>query len=140
VTPARRASKTNPRPPPARIWPLFYTLSTPVLTQPFLPKATAQSTRPTMPPHRHASTARSHAPAGPYKASIIVISSDEDEGPVTPPKHRSRKPRRSKPTPGEVLEILDDPPIKFEEQDTESLRRRCNELQEACPFHFSMTN
>jgi len=125
-----KVPKTNPRPPPERIWPLSYTLSTPVLAHLFPTKTTAQSTHLTMPAHRHASTARSHAPAGPYKASIIVISSDEDEDPVTPPKHRSRKPRRSRPTPGEVLEILDEPPIKFEEQDTESLRRRCNELQQ----------
>ena len=83
-----------------------------------------------MPAHRHPSTTRSHAP-GPYKASIIVISSDEDEEPVTPPRRAPRKPRRSKPE-GEVLEILDGPLIKFEEQDTEDLRRRCRELEQAC--------
>ncbi|KAH9993496.1 hypothetical protein BJV74DRAFT_795586 [Russula compacta] len=47
-----------------------------------------------MPVHRHPSIVRSHAP-GPYKASIIVISSDEDEDPLPPPKRGSRRPRRS---------------------------------------------
>ncbi|KAI9510080.1 hypothetical protein F5148DRAFT_1182284 [Russula earlei] len=82
----------------------------------------------TMPPHRHSSTPRSHAP-GPYKASIIVISSDEDEEPAPASKHGQRKPRRSKPE-GEALEIVEDIPVELEEPETERLRQRCQELEQ----------
>jgi hypothetical protein len=138
--------KTNQakRQPPTPIWLLLYTQPTPVLAHLSSRKAPRQDQpntpppQPTMPAHRHSSTARSHA-QGPYKASIIVISSDEEEEPVSVPKRAPRKPRRSIPE-GEVLEILDDPPIKFEEQDTEDLRRRCRDLEQVCstPLHPSI--
>jgi len=81
-----------------------------------------------MPAHRRPSIARPHA-SGPYKSSPIIISSDEEEDPVPVPKRSSRKPRRSRPE-GEVLEILDDTPVKQEEPETETLRRRCHELEQ----------
>jgi hypothetical protein len=89
-----------------------------------------------MPAHRRPSIARSHA-SGPYKPSPIIISSDEEEDPVPVPKRSSRKPRRLRPE-GEVLEILDDTPVKQEEPETETLRRRCHELEQACSPHCSM--
>lgn len=105
----------------------IYTLSTPVLAQSLLPNTI-------MPAHRHASTARS---GGPYKTSIIVISSDEEDEPLSVPKRGSRKPRRSR-VEGEILEILDETPVKVEEPELESLRRRCHELEQACSPHYSM--
>ena len=91
-----------------------------------------------MPPYRHPQTARSHAPSKPYKASIIVISSDEEEEkPVSVPKRGSRKPRRSR-AEGEVLEISEDTSVKVEEPESEDLRRRCHELEQVCSFHCSM--
>ena len=91
-----------------------------------------------MPAHRHPSTARSHAIGGPYKASIIVISSDEDEEPVSVPKRRSRKSRHSR-VEGDILEIMDDTLVKTEEPELESLRRRCHDLEQAgSPPHCSM--
>jgi len=81
-----------------------------------------------MPPLRHPSTARSLAP-GPYKASIIVISSDEDEEPIPATERGHRKHRRSRPE-GDVLEIVDDTSVKLEEPETENLRRRCDELEQ----------
>ena len=111
-------------------WPLFYSLSTPVLAHSLLPNSI-------MPAHRHSSTARPHAAGRPYKASIIVISSDEDEEPLSVPKRGSRKPRRSR-VEGEILEILDETPVKAEEPDLECLRQRCHELEQACSLHCSM--
>jgi hypothetical protein len=108
----------------------IYTLSTPVLVHSPLPNSI-------MPAHRHLSTARSHAAGEPYKASIIVISSDEEEEPLSVPKRGSRKPRRSR-AEGEILEILDETSVKVEEPDLESLRRRCQELEQACSPHCSM--
>lgn len=108
----------------------IYTLSTPVLARSLFPN-------PIMPAHRHPSTARSHAVGGPYKASIIVISSDEDEEPLSVPKRGLRKPRRSR-AEGEILEISDETPVKVEEPELESLRQRCHELEQACSPHFSM--
>jgi hypothetical protein len=83
-----------------------------------------------MPAHRTPSITRSHT-RGPYKLPIIVISSDEDDDPRPSPQRGSRKPRRSKPQ--EVLEVLDDPPVKHEETETETenLRRLCHELEQA---------
>jgi hypothetical protein len=92
-----------------------------------------------MPAHRHPSMARSHAAGGPYKASIIVISSDEEEEPLSMPKRGSRKPRRSRPE-GEILEISDETPIKVEGPELESLRRRCRELEQARSPHCSMNH
>ncbi|KAF8499575.1 hypothetical protein F5888DRAFT_1683395 [Russula emetica] len=82
-----------------------------------------------MPAHRHPSTTRSHAAGAPYKASIIVISSDEEEEPLSVPKRGSRKPRRSR-AEGEILEISDETPVKAEEPELESLRRRYHELEQ----------
>ncbi|KAH9993189.1 hypothetical protein BJV77DRAFT_999076 [Russula vinacea] len=82
-----------------------------------------------MPPYRHPQTARSHAPRKPYKASIIVISSDEEEEPVSVPKRGSRKPRRSR-VEGEVLEISENTSVKVEEPELDDLRRRCHELEQ----------
>jgi hypothetical protein len=110
--------------------PFTYTLSTPVLAHSLLPN-------PIMPAHRHPSTARSHAAGGPYKASLIVISSDEDEEPLSVPRRSSRKSRRSR-AEGEILEISDETPVKVEEPELESLRRRCRELEQACSHHCSM--
>jgi hypothetical protein len=90
-----------------------------------------------MPAHRQPSTARSRAAGGPYKASIIVISSDEEEEPLSVPKRGSRKPRRSR-AEGEILEISDETPVKVEEPELESLRRRCHELEQACSTYCSM--
>jgi hypothetical protein len=90
-----------------------------------------------MPAHRHPVAARSHAAGRPYKASIIVISSDEEEEPLSAPKRGSRKPRRSR-AEGEILEISDETPVKTEEPDLESLRRRCQELEQACSPHCGM--
>lgn len=115
---------------PTPIWPLFYTLSTPVLAHPLFPNSI-------MPAHRQPSTARSHAAGGPYKASIIVISSDEEEEPLPVSKRGSRKPRRSR-VEGEILEILDETPTKSEDSELESLRRRCHELEQACFPHCSI--
>jgi hypothetical protein len=108
----------------------IYTLSTPVLAHSLLPNFI-------MPAHRHPSTARSRAAGGPYKASIIVISSDEEEEPLSVPKRGSRKPRRSR-VEGEILEISDETPVKVEEPELESLRRQCHELEQACSPHCSM--
>jgi len=80
-----------------------------------------------MPPLRHPSAARS-AP-GPYKASVIVISSDEDEEPIPAAKRGHRKHRRSRPE-GDVLEIVDDKSVKPKEPEIENLRRRCDELEQ----------
>jgi hypothetical protein len=90
-----------------------------------------------MPAHRRPSTPRSHAAGRPYKASIIVISSDEEEEPLSVPKRGSRKPRRSR-AEGEILEIFDETTVKSEEPDLDSLRRRCQELEQACSPHCSM--
>lgn len=128
-------SRTNVRPPPTRIWSLFYSLPTTLLTPPSLSPLAPQDRNTSMPVHRHPSIVRSHAV--PYKASIIVISSDEDEDPLPPPKRGSRRPRRSRPE-GEVLEILEDTSAKHEEPEMESLRRRCHELEQACSPHYSM--
>ena len=84
-----------------------------------------------MPAHRRPSTARSHAARRPYKSSIIVISSDEGEEPSSVPKRGSRKPKRSR-AEGEILEIIDETPVKVEEPELESLRRQCHELEQAC--------
>lgn len=89
-----------------------------------------------MPAHRHPQTARSHA-GRPYKASIIVISSDEEEEHRPVSKRGSRKPRRSR-AEGEVLEISEDSPVKVEERESEGLRQRCHELKQACSSHRSM--
>ena len=89
-----------------------------------------------MPAHRYPQTARSHA-GRPYKASIIVISSDEEEEHRPVSKRGSRKPRRSR-VEGEVLEILEDSSVKVEERESESLRQRCHELEQACSSHRSM--
>jgi len=91
-----------------------------------------------MPPLRHPSTARSHAPR-PYKASIIVISSDEDEEPKPAPKRGHRKHRRSRPE-GEVLEIGEDTSVKLEDPEMEDLRRQYDELEQACPPRCSMNS
>jgi hypothetical protein len=88
-----------------------------------------------MPAHRHSSTPRSSG--GPYKASIIVISSDdEDEEPVLVPKRGKRGTRKPRPSRAEddVFEILDETHVKAEEPELESLLRRCNELEQACFF------
>ncbi|KAH9979123.1 hypothetical protein BGW80DRAFT_1283147, partial [Lactifluus volemus] len=59
----------------------------------------------------------------------IVISSDEEEDPRPAPPRGLRKPRRSKRQ--EVLEVLDDTPVKHEEEtETEKLRRQCHELEQ----------
>jgi hypothetical protein len=87
-----------------------------------------------MPAHRHPSTTRSHATGRPYKASIIVISSDEEDEHLPVPKRGSRKSRRSR-AEGEILEILEETPVKAEEPELESLRRRCHELEQACSPH-----
>jgi hypothetical protein len=115
------------------IWPLFYSLSTPVLAHSPLPNAI-------MPAHRHPSTARSHTQGRqgrPYKASIIVISSDEEEEPVPVPKRGPRRPRRSR-AEGEVLEISDNTSVKVEEPELDGLRQRCHELEQACSPHCTM--
>ena len=79
-----------------------------------------------MPAHRNPSRSQSHAP---YKPPIIVISSDEEDNPRPKPPRGLRKPRRSKPQ--EVLEILDDTPVKHEEEtETEKLRLLCHELEQ----------
>jgi hypothetical protein len=111
-----------------------YQLPSPFLS---LSPLAPQDFKTSMPVHRHPSIVRSHAPE-PYKTSIIVISSDEDEDPLPPPKRSSRRPRRSRPE-GEVLEILDDTSAKQEEPETESLRRRCHELEQACSPFYSMS-
>jgi hypothetical protein len=83
-------------------------------------------TPPTMPAHRNPSRSQSHAP---YKPPVIVISSDEEEDPRPAPPRGLRKPRRSKRQ--EVLEVLDDTPVKHEEEtETEKLRRQCHELEQ----------
>ncbi|KAH9988297.1 hypothetical protein BJV77DRAFT_755574 [Russula vinacea] len=81
-----------------------------------------------MPPYRHPQTARLHALRNPYKVSIIVISSDEDEEPVSVPKRGSRKHRRSR-AESEVHEISEDTSVKVDETEFD-LRRRCHELEE----------
>ena len=107
--------------------------STPVLAHSTLPNAI-------MPAHRHPSIARSHAPRRPHKASIIIISSDEEEesaqvGPV--PKRGSRRPKRPRAA-GEILEILEDTSVKVEEPELEDLRQRCHELEQACSPYCSL--
>lgn len=102
----------------------IYTLSTPVLVHSPLPNSI-------MPAHRHSPTSRLHATGAPYKGSIIVISSDEEEEPLSVPKRGLRKPRHSR-AEGEILEILDETSVKVEEPELESLRRRCHELEQAC--------
>ena len=85
-----------------------------------------------MPAHRHPQAARSHA-GRPYKASIIVISSDEEDEHLPVRKRGSRKPKRSR-AEGEVLEISEDTSVKSEEPELESLRQRCHELEQVCSF------
>ena len=107
----------------------LWSLPTPVLAHSLLPNSI-------MPANRRPSSARSHTARGPYKASIIVISSDEDEEPLSVPKRGSRKPRRSR-AEGEVLEISEETPVKVDEPELESLQRRCHELEQACFLHCS---
>jgi len=85
-----------------------------------------------MPAHRHSPTARSSG--GPYKASIIVISSDEEDEPVLVPKRGKRGTRKPRPSTAEdgVFEILDETHVKAEEPELDSLLRRCHELEQAC--------
>jgi hypothetical protein len=111
------------------IWPLFYSQPTPALAHLLFRNVI-------MPAHRH-STTRSHASGRHYKASIIVISSDEEGEPVPVAKRGSRRPRRSRGE-GGVLEILDDTSVKVEEPELEDLRRRCHELEQACCPHCCM--
>jgi hypothetical protein len=85
-----------------------------------------------MPAHRHPQTPRSHT-ARPYKASIIVISSDEEDEHLPARKRGSRKPKRSR-AEGEVLEISEDTSVNSEEPELESIRQRCHELEQVCSF------
>jgi len=59
---------------------------------------------------------------------VIDISSDEEEEPRPASNRTSRKPRRAKPE--EILEILEEIPAKHEHLETESLQRRCHELEQ----------
>ncbi|KAN0135467.1 hypothetical protein V8E53_006746 [Lactarius tabidus] len=82
-----------------------------------------------MPAHRSSSTTvRAQAQQRPYKVPVIVISSDEEDEPRPPPKRSSRKHKRAKPE--EILEISEEMPLKHEHLETESLQRRCHELEQ----------
>lgn len=86
-----------------------------------------------MPAHRSPSTSIRTHKQDPYKAPVIVISSDEDEAPRPASKRTSRKPRRVKPE--EILEVLEEKPLKHEHLATETIQRRCHELEQVCT-HF----
>jgi len=81
-----------------------------------------------MPAQRSPSTTVRTQKQGPYKIPVIVISSDEEDEPRPASKPTSRKHRRVKPE--EILEILEEKPSKHEHFETESLQRRCHELEQ----------
>ncbi|KAH9164903.1 hypothetical protein EDB89DRAFT_2077454 [Lactarius sanguifluus] len=81
-----------------------------------------------MPAQRSPSTTTRPQAQGPYKIPVIVISSDEEDEPRPAPKRTSRKPKRAKRE--EILEISEEKPLKHEHIETESLQRRCHELEQ----------